>query len=109
MAALSPLTLQHEFIKSYLGYEIVSPLDEHLGVLWNFAIDETTGEVAYAIFQRGEKHYGFLWDEFHLVNEHTLQIVMTAELLEELPGLDPKHCPPWRGHHVRLLEESVDY
>lgn len=106
MATMSPINLQHEAIKTYLGYEIVSPLGEHLGMLWNFAIDETTGEVAYAIFQHGEKHYGFLWDEFHLREENTLEIMMTAELLEELPGLDPAHCPSWRGNKVRLLEES---
>jgi hypothetical protein len=107
MPTLSPVTLQYEVIRTYLGYEIVSPLGEHLGMLWNFAIDETTGEVAYAIFQCGDKFYGFLWDEFHLHDENILEIRMTAELLDELPGLDPEDCPPWRGHHVRLLDETV--
>jgi sporulation protein YlmC with PRC-barrel domain len=106
MPTLSPVNLQYEVIKTYLGYEIVSPRGEHLGTLWNFAIDETTGEVAYAIFQSAEKFYGFLWDEFHLREENTLEIMMTGELLDELPGLDPVQCPPWRGHRVRLLEES---
>jgi sporulation protein YlmC with PRC-barrel domain len=107
MPALSPIDLHYEVIKTYLGYEVVSPRGEHLGRLWNFAIDETTSEVAYAIFQSGDKFYGFLWDEFHLCEENTLEIGMTAELLDELPGLDPEHCPPWRGHPVRLLDESV--
>lgn len=105
MATLTPANLQYEVIKTYIGYEIVGPRGEHLGTLWNFAIDEMTGDVAYAIFQNGDKFYGFLWDEFRLREENTLEIMMTGELLDELPGLDPEDCPPWRGHRVRLLEE----
>lgn len=106
MPTLTPINLQFEMLKSYLGFEIVSPHGEHLGVLWNFAMDPSTGELAYAIFQNCEKFYGFLWDEFHLREENTLEIRMTADLMEELPGLDPEDCPPWRGHRVRLLDAS---
>jgi hypothetical protein len=97
--------MQHEILKTYLGYEIVSPLNEHLGDLWNFAIDECTGELAYAIFRSGDKCYAFLWDEFHLSEENVLELMMTAQLLRELPGLEPYECPDWRGHRVRLLYE----
>ena len=105
MPLRSPANLRSETLKTYLGYDIVSPNGEHLGVLWNFAIDETTGELAYAIFKNGDKCYAFLWDDFHLSAESMLEIMMTADLLSEMPGLDPQQCPPWRGHRVRLLHE----
>lgn len=107
MVALAPPDLKYNFLKPYIGYAIVDPLGEPLGVLWNFAVDETTGELAYAIFQSGDKWYAFLWDEFHLSEYEELQLKMTAELLEELPGLNPRECPDWRGHRVRLLQEPV--
>lgn len=107
MPALSPASLQCDILRTYLGYEVVSPLGETLGELWNFAIDETTGELAYAIFQCGEKFHAFLWDEFHLCDQHTLQIMLTTELLDELPGLDLQQCPDWRGHRVCLLDATT--
>lgn len=101
------MSMRYEMLKSYLGSEVVSPYGDHLGLLWNFAIDEATGELAYAIFKNGDNYYAFLWDEFHLREERMLEIMMTADLLNEMPGLDPAACPPWRGHHVRLLCEPA--
>ena len=105
MVALAPAYSKYHCLEAYIGYDIVSPLGEDLGTLWNFAIDETTGELAYAIFRSGDKCYAFLWDEFHLIEDEVLELMMPAELLAELPGLDPQRCPAWRGHRVRLLHE----
>lgn len=102
----SPASMRYETLKNYLGSEVVSPYGEHLGDLWNFAIDEATGELAYALFKAGDKCYAFLWDEFHLHEDGVLEIMMTADLLQQMPGLDPGECPPWKGHPVRLLCES---
>lgn len=107
MVALAPPNLKYDFLKPYIGYPIIDPLGDELGELWNFAIDETTGELAYAIIQNGDKWYAFLWDEFHLREDDELELQMTAELLAELPGLNPQQCPEWRGHRVRLLREPV--
>jgi sporulation protein YlmC with PRC-barrel domain len=104
---MAPANLQQRFLRPFLGYEVISPKGENLGTLWNFAIDLETGELAYAVIRAGDRWFAFLWDEFRLRADETLELQMPEEILRELPGIDPENCPGWRGHSVRLLNENV--
>jgi sporulation protein YlmC with PRC-barrel domain len=105
MVTMAPANLQQRFLHPFLGYDVISPKGESLGTLWNFAIDLETGELAYAVVHAGDRWFAFLWDEFRLREDESLELQIPGEILRELPGIDPADCPDWRGHPVRLLVE----